>query len=166
VPGGPTFADEVAANAEYARGFALGGLTSAPARRLAVLTCMDTRIDPLRILGLAPGDAVILRNAGARVNDDIHATLVVAQHLLGVERLLVLAHTNCRTTTDDPAALLREIEAAGGPDTSGLALATSRDPAVSVRADVERVRTSELHHGLGVGGFVYAVETGLITQVC
>src|SRR4051812_38979331 len=81
LPGESPFADVLEANERYASRFGLGALTSAPGRRLAVLTCIDTRIDPLAILGLAPGDAVILRNAGARVNDDVHGTLVVAQHL-------------------------------------------------------------------------------------
>lgn len=78
------FDDLFAANAEFARTFEWSGLTGTAARGLAVVTCMDSRIDPLGLLGLRPGDAKILRNAGARVTDDVLRTLVLAVYLLGV----------------------------------------------------------------------------------
>src|SRR3954469_9418989 len=90
------FGHELAANDQYARGFALGGLEPVAARGLAVLTCMDSRIEPLTMLGLQPGDAKILRNAGARVTDDVLRTLVLASYLLGVDRAMVVAHTRCK----------------------------------------------------------------------
>ncbi|CAN5447081.1 hypothetical protein BH23ACT7_BH23ACT7_25390 [soil metagenome] len=77
------FADVLSANAAYAQQFDLGGLPGRAARGLAIVTCMDTRIEPLRMLGLRPGDAKILRNAGGRVTDDVLRTLVLAVHLLG-----------------------------------------------------------------------------------
>ena len=96
MPTDDAFADVLAANQDYAARFSLAGLEAGAARGLAVLTCMDSRIDPLAMLGLAPGDAKILRNAGARVTDDVLRTLVLASYLLGVDRVMVVAHTSCR----------------------------------------------------------------------
>ena len=103
--GDDSFADVLEANALYAREFSRDGLTGSAARGLAVLTCMDSRIDPLAMLGLEAGDAKILRNAGARVTDDVLATLVIAKYLLNVERLMVIAHTNCRMSAADDSEL-------------------------------------------------------------
>jgi carbonic anhydrase len=109
-----TFADVLAAKETYAAGFALRGLQARAAKGLAVLTCIDSRIEPLAMLGLRPGDAKILRNAGARATDDVLRTLVLASYLLGVDRAMVIAHTDCRMATgseDDVHAAVRE---AGG----------------------------------------------------
>src|SRR6478672_3048854 len=92
----PPFDDVLASSAEYSRTFADAGTPGRAARGLAVVTCMDSRINPLGMLGLDPGDAKILRNAGARVTDDVLRTLVLAVHLLGVERIMIVAHTDCR----------------------------------------------------------------------
>jgi len=97
VPGDPPFDDVLAANETYARDFQLAGLPARAASGLAVLTC----IEPLPMLGLRPGDAKILRNAGARITDDVLRTLVLASYLLGVERLMVIAHTSCRMAVID-----------------------------------------------------------------
>jgi carbonic anhydrase len=105
------FADELAAADAYAQSFQLGHLSPLPARGLAVLTCMDTRIDPLRIFGLQPGEAAVLRNAGARVDDGMRAALVVARDRLDVTRLLVLGHTDCRGTDDAAATVAEDIAA-------------------------------------------------------
>src|SRR5213080_1344521 len=106
------FGDVLAANAEYARSFRLQGVPAMAARGLAVVTCMDSRIDPLAMLGLGAGDAKILRNAGARVTDDVLATLVVAKYLLNVQRVMVIAHTNCRMAAADDSELRAAIGAA------------------------------------------------------
>jgi carbonic anhydrase len=93
--------DDVLSGAEaYAETFELGDLTALPTRRLAVLTCMDTRIDPLRIFGLQVGEAAILRNAGARIDDGMRRAIVMARDALGIDRLLVLGHRDCRGTDD------------------------------------------------------------------
>src|SRR6059058_2480376 len=113
-----TFADVLAANAEYARSFRLQGVPAMAARGLAVVTCMDSRIDPLAMLGLRPGDAKILRNAGARVTDDVLRTLVLASYLLGVDRVMVVAHTGCRMAGGTEDDVHRAITDAGGPDTT------------------------------------------------
>lgn len=161
-----TFADVMTANAAYARDFARQGLSGRAARGLAVLTCMDSRIDPLAMLGLQAGDAKILRNAGGRVTDDVLATLVVARYLLDVDRVMVIAHTGCRMTAASDDELHAAIRDAGGPDTTGLRLLTTPDQTATVCADVDRVRSFSLLEGLQAGGFIYDVDTGRLSQVC
>lgn len=160
------FADVVAANEEYARGFALGGVPSRAAKGLAVLTCMDSRIEPLAMLGLAPGDAKILRNAGARVTDDVLRTLVLGSYLLGVERAMVVAHTDCRMTNGGEDDVHAAIRAQGGPDTRSLAFLTTEDPVAAVCDDVQRIRSWPYLERLEVGGFLYDVATGRLTRLC
>ncbi len=87
------------ANRRYAAGFAKGDLPMPPARRLAVLTCMDARIDPAQALGLAEGDAHVVRNAGGRASDDALRSLVISQQLLGTREVLVVHHTDCGMLT-------------------------------------------------------------------
>ena len=161
-----TFADVLAANGAYADDFRHTGLEARAARGLAVLTCMDSRIEPLAMLGLAPGDAKILRNAGARVTSDVLRTLVLASYLLGVDRAMVIAHTKCRMaggSEDDVHTAMRE---AGGPDTRSLTFLVTSDQEATVRADVQRVRSWPYLTRLRVGGFLYDVDTGRIAQLC
>jgi carbonic anhydrase len=164
VPGDPTFADVLAANEAYARSFPHRGLQARAAQGLAVLTCIDSRIEPLAMLGLHPGDAKILRNAGARVTSDVLRTLVLASHLLGVERVMVIEHTDCRMTgsEEDVHAPLRE---AGAPDTRELDFLMNEDQEETVRADVDLLRSSPYFTRVRVGGFRYDVETGRVTQI-
>jgi carbonic anhydrase len=161
-----TFADVLAANETYAQGFRLAGLPSRAATGLAVLTCMDSRIEPLPMLGLAPGDAKILRNAGARVTDDVLRTLVLASYLLGVDRAMVIAHTKCRMAAGTEDDVHAAVDEAGGPDTRSLAFLVTNDQEATVRADVQRVRSWPYLTRLRVGGFLYDVDTGRITQIC
>src|SRR3954462_12187371 len=116
------FGDELAANDQYAREFSLGRLRPVAARGLGVLTCMDSRIEPLQMLGLRPGDAKILRNAGARVTDDVLRTLVLAVHLLGVRRILVVPHHGCRMIAGSEDEVHKAIFNASGADTRSLEL--------------------------------------------
>src|SRR3989441_1737385 len=125
VNGDETFADVLAANEAYARSFPHRGLQARAAQGLAVLTCIDSRIDPLAMLGLRPGDAKILRNAGARVTDDVLRTLVLASYLLGVDRVMVVAHTDCRMAGGTEDDVHRAIANAGGPDTTSLSFLTT-----------------------------------------
>lgn len=126
---------------------------------MAVLTCMDARLDPLAILGLDHGDAVVLRNGGARVSDEIVGALVMARHLLGVERLAVVGHTDCRMTARSPEALRASIADAGGPDMSAFAFQTAQDPETGVRSSLAHLRASEYLAGLEVDGYVYDLES-------
>ena len=156
------FADVLAANADYSAHFADAGTPGTAARGLAVVTCMDSRINPLGMLGLEPGDAKILRNAGARVTDDVLRTLVLAVHLLEVTRVMVVPHTDCRMTkvTDEDvhAELLGR-----GLDTRSLEFHTVADQLEALRYDVQKIRSSPyLPKGLVVAGCVYDVATGLL----
>jgi carbonic anhydrase len=162
----PGFADVLAENETYAAEFRLGGLQSRAAKGLAVLTCIDSRIEPLSMLGLRAGDAKILRNAGARVTDDVLRTLVLASYLLGVDRARVIAHTDCRMATgseDDVHAAVRD---AGGPDTRSLSFLVTADQRTTVLADVQRVRSWPYLARLQVAGFLYDVNTGRLSQLC
>ena len=93
-----SFDDLLAANAEYQKSFKYSGLTGSAAKGLAIVTCMDSRINPLSVIGLRSGDAKILRNAGARVTEDVIRTLVLATYLLNVDRILVMPHTDCKSS--------------------------------------------------------------------
>ena len=157
-----SFEDVLAANTEYAKTFADAGTPGVAARGLAVVTCMDSRINPLEMLGLQPGDAKILRNAGARVTDDVLRTLVLAVHLLGVNRVMVVAHTDCRMTkvTDDQ---VHEEMLSLGLDTRSLEFHAIADQQDTLRRDVQRIRSSPyLPGGLAVIGCVYSTSTGLL----
>ncbi|MBA2296516.1 MAG: carbonic anhydrase [Actinobacteria bacterium] len=160
------FGDVLAANTLYASDFRLSGLEPRAARGLAVLTCMDSRIAPLEMLGLEPGDAKILRNAGARVTDDVLRTLVLATYLLGVERAMIVGHTNCRMAAGDEDDVHAAVHEAGGPDTRSLAFLVTSDQEATIRADVQRVRSWPYLTRLRAGGFLYDVDTGLLTQLC
>jgi carbonic anhydrase len=161
-----TFADVLAANEAYAADFRLAGLDPVAAQGLAVLTCMDSRIEPLAMLGLEPGDAKILRNAGARVTDDVLRTLVLASYLLGVYRAMVVAHTRCRMANGAEEDVHAAIAEAGGPDTHSLGFLTTDDQQTTLREDVERIRSWPYLRDLRVGGFLYDVDTGALTQLC
>ncbi|MGI9112594.1 MAG: beta-class carbonic anhydrase [Gaiellaceae bacterium] len=160
------FADVLAANESYARDFRLDGLRAHAARGLAVLTCMDSRIAPLAMLGLDPGDAKILRNAGARVTDDVLRTLVLASYLLGVDRAMIVAHTDCRMAAGDEDDMHDAMSEAGGLDTRSLAFLVTSDQEATLREDVQRVRSWPYLTRLTVGGFLYDVETGRLAQIC
>jgi carbonic anhydrase len=166
MPTQDAFADVLAANKAYAARFELADLEARAARGLAVLTCMDSRIDPFGILGLAPGDAKILRNAGARVTDDVLRTLVLAAYLLGVERVMVMAHTRCRMTAASEDEVHEAIRDSGGPDTRSISFLTTDDQEAALRADVQRITSWPYLRGVTVGGFLYDLGTGALSQIC
>ena len=153
--------DEVVrANAAFAAEVAGGGLARPPARGLAVVTCIDGRIDPLAALGLAPGDANVLRNAGARVTDDVLRSLVVSRHLLGMRETMVVGHTDCgleRRTNDELRADV--------PGSDGLDFQPFADLEESVRDGVRRIRAMPLLADVEATGWVYEVETGRLREV-
>jgi carbonic anhydrase len=161
-----TFDDVLAANESYASGFRLSGLQARAARGLAVITCIDSRIEPLAMLGLAPGDAKIVRNAGARVTDDVLRTLVLADYLLGVDRAMVIGHTDCRMANGDEEDVHAAVAAAGGPDTRSLSFLVTDDQEATIRSDVQRVQSWPYLTNLEVGGFLYDVGSGRIARVC
>ena len=162
----PGFDDLLAANRGYAARFSSAQLAGRAARGLAVVTCMDSRIEPLQMLGLSQGDAKILRNAGARVTDDVLRTLVLAVHLLGVDRVMVVAHTDCRMATVTDAEVHAAIRERSGIDTRSLEFRTMDDQGASLAEDVQRIRSSPyLPAGLPVLGCRYDVSTGTIEVV-
>jgi carbonic anhydrase len=166
VSGAETFADVLVANETYAVSYQLGGLQARAAKGLAVLTCIDSRIEPLGLLGLRPGDAKILRNAGARVTDDVLRTLVLASYLLGVDRAMVIAHTDCRMAAGSEDDVHAAVSEAGGPDTRSLAFLVTSDQQATLRGDVQRIRSWPYLGGLQVGGFLYDIDTGRLSHIC
>jgi carbonic anhydrase len=160
------FDDLLAANRDYAAGFELGDLDAAAARGLAVVTCIDSRIEPLAMLGLAPGDAKIIRNAGARVSDDAMRSLVLAVHLLAVHRVAVIAHTDCAMSTSTEDELRATIGQRAGEDATGWNFMAIADQRATLVADVERIRECPLlPDELVVAGFVYDVRSGVLDLV-
>lgn len=157
------FEDVLQANEGYAATFGDRGLAGRAARGLAMVTCMDSRISPLEMLGLHPGDAKILRNAGARVTDDVLRTLVLAVHLLGVDRIMVMAHTDCRMTKVTDEDVYRTIAEESGIDTRSIDFRTIADQRGTLEHDVQRIRSSPyLPTGIPVLGGLYDVRTGRV----
>ena len=159
------FSDVLLANQTYGATYRYGDLRGRAEKGLAVLTCMDSRIDPLGMMGLSPGDAKILRNAGARVTDDVLRTLVLAVYLLGVTRTMIVAHTDCRMTVGNEDSVHRAIADAGGPDTRSLSFMTTSDLRESLAHDVQRIRSSLYLGDLVVGGFIYHLDSGRMEAV-
>jgi carbonic anhydrase len=160
------FDDVLAANEAYAERFQHRDLEARAAKGLGVLTCIDSRLDPLAMLGLVPGDAKILRNAGARVTDDVLRTLVLGSYLLGVERVMIVAHTNCRMADSTPEDVHDAIKAAGGPDTRSITFLTTVDQEATLETDVQRVRSWPYLGNIAVGGFLYDLATGRLRRIC
>ena len=153
---------DLVANAHaYARQFAGGELDAPPARKVAVVTCMDARIDPAAILGLELGDVHVIRNAGGTVTEDVLRSLAVSQRRLDTTEVMVVQHTSCGMLGLDEAALEAEVgerprDGFGGFD----------DLDQSVREGVDRIYRSKLTlHGNDVRGFVYDVKTGRLREV-
>ena len=159
------FASLLIANEAYAGGLGNERLPGMAAEGLAILTCIDSRIDPLAMLGLRAGDAKILRNAGARVTDDVLRTLVLTTYLLGVDRVMIIGHTDCAMTAASEQAIHQAIREAGGPDTTSLGFLTTSDLESSLRADVRRVRSWPFLPAIRVGGFIYDVDTGRLRPI-
>ncbi|MFZ0322955.1 MAG: carbonic anhydrase [Actinomycetes bacterium] len=155
------FDDLLRSNEQFAATFADGGMPARAASGLAVITCMDSRIDPFRILGIKAGDAKILRNAGARVTDDVLRTLVLAVHLLGVNRILVMPHTHCRMAESTENEIHTLIYQEFGIDTRSLDFHTDPDQVGALRRDLVKVRSYPFFGDrAAVGGAIFNVETG------
>jgi carbonic anhydrase len=158
-----SFDDLLAANAEYQKTFKYSGLTGSAAKGLAIVTCMDSRINPLSVIGMRSGDAKILRNAGARVTEDVLRTLVLATYLLNVNRILVMPHTDCRMAQGEESAIHKLIDEQYGVNTSSLEFRTTTDQRGALASDINRVRSYPLlRDGVVVAGAIYDVKTGTI----
>jgi len=159
-----TFDDLIAANSEYQKTFKYSELTGSAARGLAIVTCMDSRINPLSVVGMKSGDAKILRNAGARVTEDVLRTLVLATYLLNVNRILVMPHTDCAMARGDEATIHKLIDDKYGVNTSSLEFITTNDQVGALASDINRVRSYPLlREGVVVAGAIYDVKSGKIT---
>ena len=160
------FADLLGANKEYASTFKSNGLSGEARKGLAIVTCMDSRIDPLHIVGMEAGDAKILRNAGARVTEDVLRTLVLATHLLGVTRVLVMPHTDCRMASGEEQEIHAAILEKSGIDTRGIEIRTVKDQMKALITDIQRIESYPLlAKNVKVMGAVFSVESGTLTPV-
>ncbi len=158
------FADLLAANQQFQETFQDSGLSGRAARGLAVLTCIDSRIDPLGMLGLKPGDAKIFRNAGARVTDDALRSLVLAVNLLGAERICVVRHTECAMIGHSDDAIRDRLKEDCDLDASGWEFLAMPDPDKALHEDLRKIATCPLiPDSVAVGAFVYDVHTGALT---
>ncbi|PHX75729.1 MAG: hypothetical protein CK545_03445 [Actinobacteria bacterium] len=155
------FEDIFTANAQYVEDFQSSALTGQAARGLAIITCIDSRIAPLAIMGMQPGDAKIIRNAGARVTEDVLRTLVLATHLLNVSRILVMPHTDCRMASGTEAEIHAAILEKSGVDTRSIEIRTVRDPLEALAVDLDRIRSFPLlAANIEVAGAIFNVSTG------
>ncbi|MFI5428810.1 beta-class carbonic anhydrase [Aeromicrobium sp. UC242_57] len=162
----PDFDDLLAANQSYANDFSLSGFDGIAHAGVAMVTCMDSRIDPLRMIGLQPGDAKILRNPGGRVTDQVLVALVLGVNLLRVNRVLVVQHTRCAMASSTEDELKARITEGTGTDASWMTLGAIVDQRQTVLADVHRVKTHPLiNNDIAVGGFLYDVDSGLLEPV-
>jgi carbonic anhydrase len=156
--------DLLANNDAYAEGFDKGDLPLPPGRKIAVLACMDARLDPARVLGLEEGDAHVIRNAGGVVGEDAIRSLAISQHLLGTEEIIVIHHTDCGMLTfsdEQFAAQLRD-QTGKEPDWDARAFA---DLDIDVRDALRRIRESPFIPHKNVRGFIYEVESGRLREV-
>lgn len=183
---GKVLKDVLAANAAYVKAFGdKGRLALPPARRFAILTCMDARLDPAKYAGLSEGDAHVIRNAGGRATDDAIRSLVISHKLLGTVEWFVIHHTNCGMELFTDAVMgdllagslatasmavngtwSNKTKGSGSPLGRYICWHTIRDQAESVRDDVARIKSHPLvPKGIPVHGFVYDVKTGRLNAV-
>ncbi len=153
-------------NARYAARFDRSTLALPPARRWAIVACMDARLTVEEVIGIGTGDAHIIRNAGGLVTDDAIRSLVISTHLLGTNEFAIIEHTGCGMLTFEDEPVRRQIAERTGADTGGLRLFAFRDLETNLREQVRRVVESPLlSPGIPVTGYVYDVETGKLRPV-
>lgn len=177
--------DEVLnANQQYADSFDKGDLAMPPARRFAILTCMDARLDPARFAGLAEGDAHVIRNAGGRASDDAIRSLVISYKLLGTREWFVIHHTDCGMETFSDETMRKLLkhslktasldtdgwhdtgQGPGSPEGDYIDWLTITDQQEAVIEDVQRIRSHPLvPHDIPIYGYIYDVKTGTLMEV-
>jgi carbonic anhydrase len=160
------FDDLLAANRAFADDFDLAGFDGIAQAGIALVTCMDSRIDPLRMLGLKAGDAKIFRNPGGRVTEPALEALVLGVHLLNVKRILVVPHTRCAMSSSTLEEVRERVGASAGQDASWQTFSMVTDQEAALRDDVHKVQSHPLiPDSVAVGGFLYDVDTGLLEQL-
>jgi len=152
-------------NAGYAAAFSKGNLPLPPAKKVAVVACMDARLDPARVLGLEEGDAHVIRNAGGVVTDDAIRSLTISQRLLGTEEIILIHHTDCGMLTFTDDTFKRAIQ-----DDTGIkppwAAEAFPDLNEDVRQSIARIKASPfIPHTGAIRGFVFDVATGKLNEV-
>lgn len=162
--------DLLQANQRYAAGFTQGSLAMPPARKLAIVACMDARVEPLSALGLNLGDTHVIRNAGGRATEDALRSLAISERLLGTEAILVIHHTDCGMLTfsnDDIRARIKsDLGDAAASDAAKIDFLPFSDLAASVRADVAAIKASPLiPNSIPVYGLIYDVHSGKLEHV-
>jgi carbonic anhydrase len=156
--------DLLANNARFVASFDKAGLPMPPGKKVAVLACMDARLDPARALGLEEGDAHVIRNAGGVATEDAIRSLVISQRLLGTEEIILIHHTNCgmETFTDD--AVKDQIQSETGIR-PGFALEAFPKAEEDVKQTAARIRANPFLPHKNIRGFVYEVESGKLREV-
>ncbi|HUR48678.1 MAG TPA: carbonic anhydrase [Acidimicrobiales bacterium] len=160
------FDDLMAANRDYQATFRDRGLRGQAARGLAIVTCIDSRVDPLAMLGLKPGDAKIIRNAGARITEDALRSLVLAANFLNVTRICVVQHTDCALARKSDAEFREGIRANTGESAEDWRFLSMEDQESTVRQDIAVIEACRLlPAGLELAGFIFDVHTGALSPV-
>lgn len=161
-----SFDDLLDANRTYAEDFHYGGFDGIARAGIAMITCMDSRIDPLGMIGIQPGDAKILRNPGGRATNQALVALVLGVHLLNVDRILLVQHTRCAMASASESELIRRVSESSGTDASWMSLGVIEDQHKAIRQEVHRIETHPLIAGrASIGGFLYDVDSGLLDQI-
>lgn len=153
------------ANEAYVADFGYGELPMPPGRRVAVLTCMDARLDPAAALGLEPGDAHVIRNAGGRASDDALRSLIISQNLLGTQEIVVIHHTDCGMVTFSDEQLHAQLNERTGQDASHIAFLAFGNASSSVQDDIAAIQASPFIDASQVTGYIYDVSSGAISKV-
>jgi carbonic anhydrase len=152
-------------NATYAQSFDKGGLQLPPARGVAVVACMDARLDVHKILGLKEGDAHVIRNAGGVITDDEIRSLTISQRLLGTREIILIHHTDCGMLTFSDDELKAQIHEDVGLKPH-FSMESFSDLEEDVRQSIARIQASPfIPHKQSVRGFIYEVETGRLREV-
>jgi carbonic anhydrase len=161
----PDFDDLLAANKQYAADFTMGDFDGIAHAGVAIVTCMDSRIDPLRMVGLTAGDAKIFRNPGGRITPQALEALVLGVHLLQVDRILIVPHTKCAMASHTEQDLRVRVARSAGQDASWQPFHVVTDQIAALQEDVQKVRSHPLiPDTVAVGGFMYYVDTGLLDR--
>jgi len=159
------FEDLLSANREYAETFDMAGFDGIAHAGVAIVTCMDSRIAPLAMVGLKPGDAKIFRNPGGRVTEQALEALVLGVHLLNVKRVLVIPHTRCAMTANSERDLRHQITESAGVSADWQMFSVVTDQVRALEDDIQAIRSHPLiPDSIQVGGFMYDVDTGLLEQ--
>jgi carbonic anhydrase len=154
----------LAENERYTESFDRSALTAAPLRGIAIVACMDARLDVEETLGLRTGDAHIIRNAGGLATDDVIRSLIISQTLLGTDEIVVIGHTGCGLQGADEAAIHAQLAGSSGVDLD-MGFGSFDDVEMSVRASVERLRAHPWIRSTQVHGLVFDVATGRLLEL-